>query len=507
MSVLSRNILANLIGQGLVLGLSFLALRYVFIKLGDDAVGIIYFSLTMTAVLTALLELGIFSLIVREVASHLHDEPEYIHDLTRTATSVYWLAYFVVGMLVFGIAPLLARGWINLRTMDPATAETVIRILALSSLLVLPQRVYASLFRGIQRMELNNGIDVAVVALQQIGTIALIFLQAGLLQVVVWLAACYLLGVLAYITLAAHLFTWRSLVPGYSSAVIHRNLGYSANLVAISFGSVAQSYADKLTIAKLLPVAAVGYYGVAYTLATRVSIVTDAISQAVLPSFSMFASKGDRAGLVRQYEILQELVCFAGAPVFAALPFAAIPLFSYIFDSNTAWSLLLPITFLSIGSYMHAALYTPHVLSLAMGKPQIAARATLFALVVVTPVTVLLVAVFGLTGASLAWVYLHVFMYMYFIPRVCRECLQLSTRVWYVQLLRAAAPAIAAYGLAWLLVVGRGDFSIPSLAIAFGAATVLFLSAGFTLIGPELRGSLDNLRRVFAARHARRTAV
>ena len=70
MSRLLRNILSNLIGQGLVLGLSFLALKFIYGRLGDDAVGIIYFSLTMGAVLTALLEMGIFSTIVREVASH-----------------------------------------------------------------------------------------------------------------------------------------------------------------------------------------------------------------------------------------------------------------------------------------------------------------------------------------------------------------------------------------------------------------------------------------------------
>ena len=86
MSRLARNVVYNLTGQGLVLLLSFLAVRFIFRKLGSDAFGIIQFSLVVTLVLTSALDLGISSTTVREVSRHGETEPAYITRLIRTAS-------------------------------------------------------------------------------------------------------------------------------------------------------------------------------------------------------------------------------------------------------------------------------------------------------------------------------------------------------------------------------------------------------------------------------------
>ena len=70
MSRLSKNIVYNFFGQGLLLLLGFVAVKYVFKQLGEDALGIIYFTLTMNSVLCTVLELGISTTTVREVSAH-----------------------------------------------------------------------------------------------------------------------------------------------------------------------------------------------------------------------------------------------------------------------------------------------------------------------------------------------------------------------------------------------------------------------------------------------------
>ena len=49
MSRLSKNIFYNVTGQGLILALGFVAVRYVFRRLGGDALGLIYFAATLNA--------------------------------------------------------------------------------------------------------------------------------------------------------------------------------------------------------------------------------------------------------------------------------------------------------------------------------------------------------------------------------------------------------------------------------------------------------------------------
>ena len=75
MSRLGRNILYNLAGQGLALVLGFVAVRFIYRDLGDDAVGLIFFALTLNAVLAAALDLSISSTIVREVAARSGSSP------------------------------------------------------------------------------------------------------------------------------------------------------------------------------------------------------------------------------------------------------------------------------------------------------------------------------------------------------------------------------------------------------------------------------------------------
>jgi len=146
-----------------------------------------------------------------------------------------------------------------------------------------------------------------------------------------------------------------------------------------------------LIISKLLPITAVGYYGVAYSTASKGALLTGAISQAAFPSLSSLSKAGNRAGLISQYRKLQDLLCYGIVPIFAIIPFAALPLFSYIFNIHTAQLLLLPTILLCIGFYMNGTLTIPYVFSLAIGEPGIAVRLNFYALFVVLPVTAYLI--------------------------------------------------------------------------------------------------------------------
>lgn len=61
MSRLSKNIVYNVIGQGLSLILSFVAVRFIFRGLGGDALGLIYFNQSVSVALMLALELGIYN--------------------------------------------------------------------------------------------------------------------------------------------------------------------------------------------------------------------------------------------------------------------------------------------------------------------------------------------------------------------------------------------------------------------------------------------------------------
>jgi len=107
MSRLFKNIIYNVMGQGLVLLLGFIGVKFIFGRLGADAFGIIYFNLVLAGVLTTALELGVLATTVREVSAHHASEPRYVEQLIRTASIFYWGVGAALYIGVFLAAPVL----------------------------------------------------------------------------------------------------------------------------------------------------------------------------------------------------------------------------------------------------------------------------------------------------------------------------------------------------------------------------------------------------------------
>jgi len=500
MSRVFKNIIYNLLGQGLLLVLGFVAVKYIFGRLGEDALGIIYFTVMMNAVLCTVLEMGICSTTVREVSAHLESEPNYIRDLIRTFSLFYWVIYALLGVTIFFLAPVLVEKWVNLKTMDPATAIYVLRILGIASLVALPKSFYVSLFRGLQRMEFNNFIDLATSGFQHGGTILILALGGNLFHVIYWFTACYGLRIFTYLAVSSRFFPLRALVPGYSSGVVRRNLGFASKMMSISIMATIHMQADKLIISKLLPIGAFGYYGIAYGNVSKGTLATSAVSQAAYPSFSAMFKAGDRTELMSQYRKLQDLLCFGIVPIFTAVPFALLPLFSYMLNEEAARLLLLPTTLLCAGFYMNGTVNIPYIFSLAVGKPGIVVRQNFYALFVVLPVTVLLIYYLGLTGAGLSWVFYHLFYYAYAVPRMCRECMEIPVWKWYFHVLKIFTLVGLTYGVAWITLSVIDNHSIPSLTLAYVGASIVFMIGSYFMIGEELRATLSRFFQALKAR-------
>jgi O-antigen/teichoic acid export membrane protein len=497
MSRLSSNILWNLAGQAILLALGLLAVRFVFRQLGADAFGLILFAQTASFVLMGMFDLGISSTIVREVAAHFETDRAYVAELLRTGTSIYWAAYLTLAAIVMATAPALANHWVNLRTIDAASATQLVRVLFLGALLTLPRSLYASLFRGLQAMGVNNVIESSALAIQQLGMIVILALGGGVFSVGVWFSASYLLSVLAYLVVAARVVPASALAPGYSATAVRRNLTFSLHMMSTSSLGMLLGQIDKVLVSKLMPIGALGTYGFAATLVAGVARVTSSIVLAAFPSFSDLFHRVDHAALLAQYRKVHALVTFGTAPLFAALTFAGLPLLTYVFNGSTARMLMVPLVVLCLASYLNATLSAPYILSLAVGRPQIAARQNFLALFLIVPVAVSLTLWLGLVGAAASWLVYQLFGYAYGLPRICRECLQLPVRAWYGNILRHFGLIAGTYGVGFAL---AHNASTGVLAVAYVAASIAYLAAGLKLVGADLRPAMRDFAPEWAGR-------
>jgi O-antigen/teichoic acid export membrane protein len=506
-SRLARNIAANLGGQLAVLVLGLVAARLIFSGLGQEALGIVLFVLTFNLVLAGILDFGFSSVTVREVAAHVEDDPGYVRDLVRTASSLYWATFAVAAGLLVLAAPWIATSWIHLQAMSPRDASAVMRVLGVAALTALPRALYVSLFRGLQRMAFNNGIDAAIGVLQQFGIVLIVLVGGGLFSVVVWLASTYGLQIVVYWLVLARVISPWALIPGWSGLVIRRNARFSAHMLSISWLAAVHTYADKLVVSKLLSVATFGWYTFATSIVARGALVTQAIGDAAYPSLSKLFKENKRPAMVAQYRALQDLVCFATFPLYAGIAYLTLPLLTAVFDRQVAVALLFPVAVLCLGYFMNGTLVMPYMYSLAVGKPQITSRLSLVAVFVVVPVTVAGVARFGVAGASLGYLSYHLFFYAVAVPRYCRDCLQVPTFSWYAQTGRVAVTGAVTYGLGWVVAWLTAGLAPIALAVAFVIASVTFSILAIRLVDPGLRDAAVAVLRPGARRLLPRKAA
>lgn len=492
MSRVSRNIVFNFIGQGTIVALGFWGTRLVFSRLGDEALGILYFALAVYAVLTPIVDLGVSSTVVREVAAHRDLDRDYIATLIQTGTVFYWCSYSLLIAAIWVIAPWLVTHWISLTSLGANVAIHSLRILAAGLLLMLPRSLYANVLRGVERMEFNNAIEVATIALQQIGTIVAVSLGLGLVAISYCYLVSFFLSILAYVWMAHRFVPWRAFVPRVSRDVISRNFRFTSQVSAYSILAMIQMEADKALVSKFLPVGSLGFYGVAQTMVARVNRLPGAVTQAAFPTFSGLFHRGDHDGLLKEYRRLQDLVCYGLAPVFAGVIFFAQPVFRYLLNENAARVLLLPTAFLSVGWYMNATLNIPAILSLAVGRADIGARQNLYALFLVLPVTAWLIWRWGLVGAGLSSVFYHIYAYSYGARRIASECLGMRPISWYFHVLKIFGIAFATYGAGWSILALTRHSSIASLSLLYLAATLAFLFVSYMTMGEELRSGFGH---------------
>jgi O-antigen/teichoic acid export membrane protein len=432
---------------------------------------------------------------VREVAQHASSDRPYLIRLIQTGSLFYWSAFLFVAALVYLLAPVIASHWITLRDMHDEVAAYGLRVLGIAGLTALPQRFYASLIRGLQRMHITNAVDVGTAALQQGGTIVIASAGGSFLLVATWLTLCLALSLGAYMVICASLFGWRALLPRYEHDVVQRNYAYSGTMMWVSLLAVIQAQSDKVVIGKLLPVGVLGAYGFVYGLASRASFVNDAIAQAALPSFSQQLAQRMQDAAVARYHKLQDLACLTTVPLLGAVLFAAGPALQYVFDTRIASMLLIPLALLCVGFFMHAVLYTPYVFSLAAGRPDISLRATMLALPISVAATVPLTMAFGLVGAAAAWIIYHVVVYLTAIPAIVRACLQLPPREWFAHFGKVSVAAGLSYGVAWVFTFGTDPFSPVVSATAYMSATGAFLACSWFIVSADFQEAIQALLR------------
>jgi O-antigen/teichoic acid export membrane protein len=490
---LKRNILYNFAGNAWH-GLLTIAVTPVQVHLlGIEAFGFVGL-ITILQILLGTLDFGISATVTKVVSSDHTPGRTASASAVNTASSVYWALAILIALLLWINASRVSSYWLTRTTLDAATVEVGIKIIALYLGLRWPVAFYTGVISGLQRMEILNALKGGVQTLRLAGGVIVLVFYPNLLAFLAWFAFSSAVELVAYALTAYRLAPNLALRPHWSFASLKEIWRYSAAMNLIAITALVLSQADRVAVSKLLSLEALGYYSVAYNLSIAISLIQTAINSASFPALSHSHSAGLEQDLRARYAKASELTGLLVALPCAAFVFFGREILTLWVGLHVAEAAMVATAWLGLGFFLNAMVSNAYIASVACGQPRIPLIVNLVGAVFYLPALYWAVTRHGIAGAGAAYAALNAFYIVTMVPIVQAKVMRQSYAAWILRnLLPYVAAGTAAFGLARLIPLGGASVAKILGVMTMGA--ILYAVAAGSAMSMPLRDDLLGMAR------------
>lgn len=397
------NVLANFAGQGWRALMSLVFVPFYLHILGVEAFGLIglYTSLQLAL---GLLDAGLRPTLAREMARFTAGgmDATSIRTLLR---SVEWpvmaVAVLIVAILALA-SPWLARHWVHPEHLANAEVARAFMVMGFVAGAQLVESLYDSCLAGLQRQVVQNAIITAIATLRGCGSWLAIMLVPTVSAFFVWQAAVTVLSLLAL-----RIAVYRSLPPAegavrFDLGELRRVRHYAVGMLGIAIVSLLLTQSDRVLLAKFLPLADVGAYALAATVAGAISMLSGPIFNAFQPRLTELVERGDKPGLLATFRLSTKLMALLVGTAAAMLVLFGATLLA-IWTRNPPLSARVApwMAALTLSSLFNALATIPFAMQLAHGITAWTLRINAALLTVFIPALVFAILRDGGMGAAL----------------------------------------------------------------------------------------------------------
>jgi len=343
-----------------------------------------------------LLDLGLGSSFVKYISAyHAHEDYDHINHVVFSGLAFYGI--FGVLLTLLGLA--LEQPLFRIFTIAGSSASDVYLLVLISCAITNIGAMFLSVFKGVQRMDKSNAIEIQMSIVSVIGTVLFLELGFGILG----LAMNSLIS-----GLIAVFVTWHGLqrmMPKirlgwhFNGKLLREMFAYGAKIQVSNFGSLVCFQIDKLIISRALGVASVSFYEVGSRLTSFMRAVPLVMMSALIPATSELGARNDRERILRTYYLASKYVAMVAVAMVAYVVLEARSLVNLWIGSGFERSVML-IQILAVGYGANVLCGPASQTGAGVGRPEFNMRSILL-LVIVNPILSLwFVRDFGAAGAA-----------------------------------------------------------------------------------------------------------
>lgn len=499
MSVVKKNIIANVAGKGFSALLSILFVPLYLEYLGAEAYGLVGVFATLQSVFM-LADMGMSGTFTRETArlSALEDSAQHMRDLCRTFEVLFAAVGFLAVLVIAAASGMIAEHWVNLERLSVPVVSNSIVLIGVAVGLQFPFFIYQGGLLGLQRQVSLNALLLGLGLVRGLGAVLiLMYVDSSIQAFFIWQVA-----ISAIQLVAGYFLVWQSLPvidvkPRFDLNLIRPLWRFAAGTAGITLTGVLLTQSDKLILTRILPLANFGYYALAGVVASIPGMIAMPINNAIYPRFTQLVAAKELSVLTDLYHRSCQLVAVLIIPVGLVLAFFSKEIV-LLWTGNivTAQNTYLLISILVSGTTLMGLMLIPYALQLAFGWTRLGLLLNIIAVITLIPTMVWLVSIYGALGACFVWVALYTGQVIGMIHLMHRHILQGEKWKWYVN--DVAKPLLAPLALVAIgrLFINEG-MSKPLLIVSIGCILILAVCSSAlsaTLIRNIFFVKIDSLR-------------
>jgi O-antigen/teichoic acid export membrane protein len=390
----------NYCGQIYIMALTIAAIPFIVHRLGAELYGVVALVQTISG-LSGFVNLGIGRALTKYVAElYCKNEAERISRLFQTA----WFTSIVSGTIA--MMALVLPGKLIGTTLLKGVSESKINYefamiaAAIGLLLSLLNEAVASIPNACQRFDVLNIINITSCTFRYMGSVVAVRFGGSAREVLIINIAASLLSVSLMGICNKKLIPGLSYIPRFDWSSFKKLFAFSAPLLLSGISATVLARLDRIILAYYLPIIAISYYSLPYSLVERVSGGVGNITSVVFPFASELSAKNTWEKIRDLYLRSMRIMMLATLPIIICITMLANDILTQWLGPEFALNGRRVMIILGFASLVNAASAVPTVLCQGVGKPWLPAKYSIITSVLNVMANLILIPKYGIEGAA-----------------------------------------------------------------------------------------------------------
>jgi O-antigen/teichoic acid export membrane protein len=415
------NTVLNFAGQGFLLLLNIVTAPYIVHHLGAELFGIVALVQT-TAGFAGLLNLGIGRALTKYVSElYWKGEVKTINQIFQTAWATCIVSGMVALLLVVGPSETISKIFFRDGPQVNGVAGFAIYVAALGLFSSMLLEAVSALPGALQRFAICNAINVMMGVLRCLGSVGLLAWGYSIRSVLMANLISNLVGVAAFAIVSRNLIPGLSLIPGFNWTAFKRLFRFSLPLILSSLSTLIVTRLDRFILAYFLPLAAVSFYTLPYSLSEKLSMGVTNITSVVFPFTSELHAMNAHEKVQELYLRSTKILNLVMLPLTVMLLAVPGTILQFWLGPEYASQGAVALALLGAAAFLNAASAVPTVTSLGVGRAWMPACFAGAGAVINLVSNFLLIPRYGITGAALGALLPQAIVVPFFVYFVTRS--------------------------------------------------------------------------------------